>query len=49
VSEHPHVQLGEHSLPVYEQKWRRVVNRLGAVLDTTRMTALRAAAGDSNL
>jgi hypothetical protein len=49
VSEHPHVKLGEHSLPVYEQRWRRVVNRLGAVLDTTRMTALRAAAGDNAL
>lgn len=49
MSEQPHVKLGEHSLPVYEQKWRRVINRLGAVLDTTRLTALRAAAGDNAL
>lgn len=39
--DHPHVQLGAHSLPVYPQPWRRVVKRLGRSLD-----AIRAASGD---
>lgn len=33
MSEHPHVQLGAHSLPVYAQPWRRIVKRLERVFD----------------
>lgn len=36
VSDHPHVQLGAHSLPVYGQPWKRIVKRLARVMDTAR-------------
>ena len=43
MSEHPHVQLGSHSLPVYPQPQNRVIRRLGRVLDA--MTGLSASGG----
>lgn len=33
MTDHPHAQLGDKSLPVYPQPWRRIVKRLGRVLD----------------
>lgn len=38
MPDHPHVQLGSHSLPVYGQTWARVVNRLGRLYDSVRAT-----------
>lgn len=37
--EHPHVQLGSHSLPVYRQPFPRITKRLGRVLDALRGSA----------
>ena len=37
--EHPHVQLGSHSLPVYRQPFTRITKRLGRVMDAVRGAA----------
>lgn len=34
MSEHPHIELGRHSLPVYPQPPQRVIRRLGRLRDT---------------
>lgn len=36
MSDHPHIELGSRSLPVYPQPHTRIVKRLGRVLDSLR-------------
>lgn len=36
MSDHPHIALGDKSLPVYAQPFRRIVKRLGSVMDALR-------------
>lgn len=33
MAEHPHIQFGEHSLPIYEQAPMRIIRRIGKLRD----------------